>query len=187
MSPEHLVWCLMMMGLERHCAERLTAYKRPSRILILPELPRTPASKIDQIALRKHPVLASSEPRTHRKTPARSPNPVEKTSRASPRDTRPGLHRNATSPGSLDAVACPSPPWTRRRLLPGVRPGEGQHRGRTSRRTPRMVRQRDPAARRNVRPTGPTDGSDHLWLADLFDDTSRLTTAGRRSTRPSCC
>lgn len=48
--------------LERHCAERLTAYKRPSRILILPELPRTPANKIDRIALRKHPVLASSDP-----------------------------------------------------------------------------------------------------------------------------
>ncbi|MFD0533152.1 hypothetical protein ACFQY7_04550 [Actinomadura luteofluorescens] len=53
---------LDLQELERHCAERLTAYKRPSRILILPELPRTPANKIDRITLRKHPVLASSEP-----------------------------------------------------------------------------------------------------------------------------
>ncbi|WP_395104694.1 class I adenylate-forming enzyme family protein [Actinomadura sp. SCN-SB] len=54
--------------LERHCAEHLTAYKQPSRILVLPELPRTPANKIDRIALRDHPVLASVETKDGRTT-----------------------------------------------------------------------------------------------------------------------
>ena len=51
---------LDVRDLESHCAVHLTAYKQPSRILVLPELPRTPANKIDRIALRKHPELASA-------------------------------------------------------------------------------------------------------------------------------
>jgi hypothetical protein len=39
--------------LEAHCAGNLAAYKRPARIVALPSLPRTPASKIDRITLRR--------------------------------------------------------------------------------------------------------------------------------------
>ncbi|WP_285701415.1 AMP-binding protein [Actinomadura sp. NBRC 104412] len=59
--------------LERHCAEHLAAYKQPARILVLPELPRTPANKIDRIALRRHPVLASVEAEDGRPTPVAEP------------------------------------------------------------------------------------------------------------------
>ncbi|MFC4055530.1 class I adenylate-forming enzyme family protein [Actinomadura syzygii] len=44
--------------LAEHCARHLTGYKRPLRIIALPVIPRTPANKIDRIALRRHPAAA---------------------------------------------------------------------------------------------------------------------------------
>ncbi|RKS76675.1 long-chain acyl-CoA synthetase [Actinomadura pelletieri DSM 43383] len=48
--------------LTEHCARHLAAYKQPVRIIAVPQLPRTPANKIDRIALRRHPALASGTP-----------------------------------------------------------------------------------------------------------------------------
>ena len=36
------------------CRENLIAYKLPAQVHILPELPLTPAGKVDRIALKQH-------------------------------------------------------------------------------------------------------------------------------------
>jgi len=36
-----------------HCGERLAAYKRPRRVIVLEELPKTPTGKIQRAVLRE--------------------------------------------------------------------------------------------------------------------------------------
>jgi o-succinylbenzoate---CoA ligase len=48
----------------RHCEERLARYKIPDRILILPELPRTPSGKLLRRELREHVALTEEKSTT---------------------------------------------------------------------------------------------------------------------------
>ncbi|MDX3231344.1 class I adenylate-forming enzyme family protein [Streptomyces sp. ME19-01-6] len=43
---------LDLENIHRHCAEHLARYKRPTRIIVLDEIPYTPARKVDRMALR---------------------------------------------------------------------------------------------------------------------------------------
>jgi len=50
-------------GVEAHCRERMAAFKRPRRVIVLDELPHTPTGKIQRFALRDRLAGESAAPR----------------------------------------------------------------------------------------------------------------------------